>query len=101
MATTLIAFVGRITMSVRTHTRTIHSIAPIRICDNGGWTDTWFAVHGKVLNIAVQPSVYVQVIHDPTRDSDCQKSLSLRAEGASRTNDNDPLIRGTIELMAP
>ena len=24
----------------------INSVAPIRVCDNGGWTDTWFAGHG-------------------------------------------------------
>ena len=30
-------------------------LAPIRICDLGGWSDTWFAKHGAVLNIAVSP----------------------------------------------
>lgn len=35
--------------------------APIRICDLGGWTDTWFSVHGKVFNIAVSPRVEVRV----------------------------------------
>ena len=41
--------------------RIINSIAPIRICDNGGWTDTWFAGHGKVFNIGVSPYVEVQI----------------------------------------
>lgn len=41
--------------------RVINSVAPIRICDNGGWTDTWFAGHGKVLNIGVYPYAEVQV----------------------------------------
>ena len=36
-------------------------VAPIRICDNGGWTDTWFAGHGKVFNIGVYPYVEVQI----------------------------------------
>ncbi|HVM67154.1 MAG TPA: hypothetical protein VMU14_19960, partial [Acidimicrobiales bacterium] len=40
--------------------RTVNAVAPIRICDNGGWTDTWFARHGKVCNIAVSPYVEVQ-----------------------------------------
>ena len=35
--------------------RTYIALAPIRICDLGGWSDTWFAKHGKVLNIAVSP----------------------------------------------
>jgi len=39
----------------------IHSSAPIRICDIGGWTDTWFAGHGAVFNIAVSPCVEIQV----------------------------------------
>lgn len=39
--------------------RTIHSIAPIRVCDNGGWSDTWFARRGKVFSIAVSP--YVEI----------------------------------------
>jgi D-glycero-alpha-D-manno-heptose-7-phosphate kinase len=43
----------------------IHSAAPIRICDIGGWTDTWFAGHGAVFNIAVYPYVEVQIeIHE-------------------------------------
>ena len=33
--------------------RIINAVAPIRICDNGGWTDTWFAGRGKVFNICL------------------------------------------------
>ena len=45
--------------------RLIHSHAPIRICDNGGWTDTWFAGHGAVCNIAVSPGAAVQIAAAP------------------------------------
>ena len=41
--------------------RIINSSAPTRICDNGGWTDTWFARHGYIFNIAVHPGVDVQI----------------------------------------
>jgi D-glycero-alpha-D-manno-heptose-7-phosphate kinase len=41
--------------------RIINAAAPIRICDIGGWTDTWVARHGKVFNIAVRPLVGVQI----------------------------------------
>ncbi|MGD9101349.1 MAG: GHMP kinase [Anaerolineae bacterium] len=41
--------------------RIINSVAPIRICDNGGWTDTWFAAHGKIFNIGVYPYAEVQI----------------------------------------
>ena len=39
----------------------INSVAPIRICDNGGWTDTWFAGHGQIFNIGVYPYAEVQI----------------------------------------
>ena len=42
-------------------TKVINSVAPIRVCDNGGWTDTWFAEHGKIFNIGVYPYVEVQI----------------------------------------
>jgi D-glycero-alpha-D-manno-heptose-7-phosphate kinase len=41
--------------------RIINSVAPIRIADNGGWTDTWFAEHGKIFNIGVYPYAEVQI----------------------------------------
>ena len=31
----------------------IYSYAPVRICDIGGWTDTWFYKKGAVFNISV------------------------------------------------
>lgn len=43
------------------HQRTITVTVPIRICDLGGWTDTWFAGHGVVCSLAVNPGVVVQV----------------------------------------
>ena len=39
----------------------VNSVAPIRICDNGGWTDTWFAQYGSVFNIGVYPHAEVQI----------------------------------------
>jgi D-glycero-alpha-D-manno-heptose-7-phosphate kinase len=45
--------------------RVVHAAAPIRICDNGGWTDTWFAGHGNVFNIGVSPYVEVRVSVHP------------------------------------
>ena len=32
---------------------------PVRVCDVGGWTDTWFAGHGRVCSLAVEPGVSV------------------------------------------
>ncbi len=33
---------------------------PVRVCDVGGWTDTWFAGHGRVCSLAVEPGVEVR-----------------------------------------
>lgn len=49
------------TRSIQRPRTVINSVAPIRICDNGGWTDTWFAEYGKVFNIGVYPYVEVQI----------------------------------------
>jgi D-glycero-alpha-D-manno-heptose-7-phosphate kinase len=56
----------------------VNAAAPTRICDIGGWTDTWFAEHGNVLNIGVSPCVEVQVnVH--TRGSQLDR-IVLNAE---------------------
>ncbi len=41
--------------------REIRSQAPIRINDIGGWTDTWFSGHGRVLNLAAAPGVETRI----------------------------------------
>jgi D-glycero-alpha-D-manno-heptose-7-phosphate kinase len=43
---------------------TITATAPVRTCDCGGWTDTWFARHGAVFHVAVNPGVRVVVRAD-------------------------------------
>ena len=58
--------------------RIINSVAPIRICDNGGWTDTWFAGYGRIFNIAVYPYAEVQVEVHPLRAQ--QDRIIIRAE---------------------
>lgn len=45
--------------------RLVNAVAPIRICDLGGWTDTWFAGHGTVLNLGVYPYVQCQMAVNP------------------------------------
>ncbi|MDH3706809.1 MAG: GHMP kinase [Acidimicrobiia bacterium] len=42
-------------------TWSVEAHAPLRICDLGGWTDTWFAGHGRVVNIGIDPGVLVRV----------------------------------------
>ena len=85
--------------------RVISSVAPIRIADFGGWTDTWFARHGKVLNIAVYPYAEVQVHVFPRGD---RPLVEIHAEnyGERYTLDNvggeyqrHPLLEAAFEYM--
>ncbi len=55
----------------------INAQAPIRICDIGGWTDTWFAGYGRVFNIAVSPYAKVQIKVYPRDAQDEQVFLSV------------------------
>lgn len=61
--------------------RTIHATAPIRICDNGGWTDTWVARRGKVFNIAVRPLVAVRIDAFPSGTRDARVVLDAQNYG--------------------
>jgi D-glycero-alpha-D-manno-heptose-7-phosphate kinase len=40
----------------------VRASAPVRICDLGGWTDTWFARHGVVCHLAVKPGAEVHIV---------------------------------------
>jgi D-glycero-alpha-D-manno-heptose-7-phosphate kinase len=42
--------------------RLVRAVAPVRICDLGGWTDTWFAGHGVVCNVAVSPGAEARIV---------------------------------------
>ncbi len=41
---------------------TTFSRAPVRICDIGGWTDTWYCPDGAVFNICVDLFSYVRIV---------------------------------------
>lgn len=84
--------------------RVVNSVAPIRICDNGGWTDTWFARHGRVFNIAVYPYVEVQVL---VRDRADAPRAVIHAENYGETYvppqcapyDKHPLLEAALDFM--
>lgn len=87
--------------------RIINAAAPIRICDNGGWTDTWVARHGKVFNIAVRPLVNVQVEVFPrgTRDAHVVVNANNYALRYAPTLEGPwgphPLIEATLRASPP
>ncbi|UCE41629.1 MAG: GHMP kinase [Candidatus Aminicenantes bacterium] len=87
--------------------KTIHAIAPIRINDIGGWTDTWFAQQGKVFNIAVFPLVEVRIQVLENKERVDQRVLvrlenygeALWINPENPAFDQHPLIQGAINSM--
>lgn len=86
--------------------RIINSVAPIRICDNGGWTDTWFAEYGRIFNIGVYPYAEVQIEGYPYNDK--EERIVIYAENYGEryvrhlkktTWDRHPLLEAAIERM--
>ena len=86
--------------------RIINCVAPIRICDNGGWTDTWFAKRGKVFNIGVCP--YVEVQTEVFRNEAPNQQVVVFAENygqrfavaeAQSGWDQHPLLQAAIARM--
>lgn len=58
--------------------RVITSLAPVRICDCGGWTDTWFGGPGVVLHVAITPGVRVEIRTAPAGSGDPPIRLALK-----------------------
>jgi D-glycero-alpha-D-manno-heptose-7-phosphate kinase len=84
----------------------INSIAPIRICDNGGWTDTWFAGHGQILNIGVYPYAEVQIAVYPCEERESRIVIYAENYGEryavvpEKHWDKHPLLEAAIEYMS-
>lgn len=86
--------------------RVINSVAPIRICDNGGWTDTWFSGHGEIFNIGVYPYVEVQIAVYPLDKRPHQITLYAENYGDRypilphhHEWDRHPLLEAAIDMM--
>jgi D-glycero-alpha-D-manno-heptose-7-phosphate kinase len=73
--------------------RVISAVAPTRICDIGGWTDTWFARHGSVLNLAVTPVVDVRL---ETRPGHSPVVFEVENEGRPVPGPH-PLLEAAVE----
>ena len=87
------------------HCSIINCVAPIRICDNGGWTDTWFAGHGVIFNIGVYPYAEVQIQVFP--QGALEERIVINAENYGERYavipekhwDKHPLLEAAIEYM--
>ena len=85
---------------------TVNAVAPIRICDIGGWTDTWYAGQGAVFHIAVYPYVEVQVHAAPRVDRSERVMITAENYGERFTVDPEkisydqhPLLEAAIDVM--
>jgi D-glycero-alpha-D-manno-heptose-7-phosphate kinase len=86
--------------------RIVNSVAPIRICDNGGWSDTWFARYGRVFNIAVYPYAEVQMRVFPNPGGRPRITINAENYGVRYTisepkgnYDKHPLLEAAIDYM--
>ncbi len=100
------ALLGRCTGTAVKPQTIVNAVAPIRVCDIGGWTDTWYSVHGAVFHIAVYPYVEVQ-IHVVARE-DASERVVITAENYGErfevdperiTYDQHPLIEAALDVM--
>lgn len=90
-----------------TPSRVINAVAPIRVCDLGGWTDTWFADSGAVLNIAVYPYAEVQIFaHEKRVDDEARIVINAENFGDRYLVDRQsedygphPLLEACIDIM--
>ena len=93
-------------MSERRPARVVNSVAPIRVCDNGGWTDTWFARRGTIFNIGVYPyaEVQVQVFEDGPPEvvlhaENYDERYTVPAPTSSSSWGPHPLLEAAIAYM--
>jgi D-glycero-alpha-D-manno-heptose-7-phosphate kinase len=77
--------------------------APIRVCDNGGWTDTWFSGHGRVFNIAVAPYTAVEITALPQGSQPAPVVINAENFGdryaVDRASPRHPLLEGALEMV--
>ena len=86
--------------------RVINAVAPIRICDLGGWSDTWFARHGCVLNLGVYPYVQCQMTVEDAVGHEGRLTIFAENYGDRYTidpqdvvYDRHPLLEACVDAM--
>ena len=84
--------------------KTVFSRAPVRICDIGGWTDTWFYPNGAVFNFCVDLYNYVMIkenyvdrirIHSENLNS----TIQLKSFEEVKYNGDLDLLKAVIKKM--
>lgn len=71
--------------------------APVRICDIGGWTDTWFYPKGAIFNFCIDLYSYVRIIENG------KNSIRIFAENLGKTveilNFKEIKYNGKLDLL--
>ena len=83
----------------------IKASAPVRICDNGGWTDTWFGGPGRVLTSPSPPESTSRSARHPALNVVVIDAVAFGdrypiVPGASRVT-RDPLPEGAVDAFPP
>ena len=61
--------------------KVIYSRAPVRVCDIGGWTDTWFYKQGAVINFCVDLYSYIRLVENNSNSINIiSENLDLNAK---------------------
>ena len=75
----------------------IFSRAPVRICDIGGWTDTWYCPDGAVFNMCVDLYSYIRIVPSSS------KKINIISENLNLQTLIDDLNNiqydGTLDLL--
>ena len=77
----------------------INAVAPTRVCDVGGWTDTHFARVGAVFNVATYPCVEVQLWALGPAEAESGVVISAENFGESYVVDPDHVVYGKHPLL--
>jgi D-glycero-alpha-D-manno-heptose-7-phosphate kinase len=88
------------------NSRVINAVCPIRVCDLGGWTDTWFAGEGAILNVGVYPYAEVQIIVRKLPDHEPRVVINAENYGeryeltpGDYKYDRHPLLEAALDIM--
>ena len=82
----------------------VFSRAPVRICDIGGWTDTWFYSKGAVFNICVDLYSYVRIVENDTNkiniiSENLDLSTEIKNYNKIEYNGNLDLLKAAVKRM--
>ena len=78
--------------------------APVRICDIGGWTDTWFYPEGAVFNFCIDLYSHVRIIKTENSNirvlaKDFRKTIEISSSKNIEYNGTLDLLKAAVKRM--